>query len=77
MLHACRHDEHLPLFKMNLTSAHLDRQRAFKHQEEFIFIRMGVPHEFPFKFRQLDVLTIELANNFRGPSLLKEAQFLI
>ncbi|WP_241973521.1 hypothetical protein [Cryobacterium sp. TMT2-15-1] len=46
---------------------HLNEQIAIYDQEHFVLIVMGMPNKFTEKFRDLDVLVVDLANHTRRP----------
>ena len=56
--------------------AKIKEQGSFVDEEQLIFVDMVVPDEFTLYFSQLDLLAVEFANDFGGPLIGEEGEFL-
>jgi hypothetical protein len=74
VLHTSRHDEKLALFQHDGMIAEFHPEPALNHQEEFIFGVVVMPDEWTLKLHQLDLLAVQLTNNFRLPVCGEQAE---
>ncbi len=51
-------------------------QATFEHEEQLVRVLMMVPHEVAFELRELNVLTVELADDARAPMVCEVVQLL-
>jgi hypothetical protein len=81
VLHSTRHDDELALIQVKRrldarSVSVIHAEIAVQHQEQFILSLMVMPNELALKLYKLDVLAIELADDFRTPMFFEERQLL-
>ena len=67
MLHAARHDEELAAFEPHLAIAELHSESPIDDQKQLVLTVVVVPDELALELDELDVLTVQLADDARIP----------
>ncbi len=67
MFHATGDHDQLAFTQYNGSVAKFHREFAVNHQEELVFVVVGVPIKDAVEFGQLDFLPIQGSNNSGGP----------
>lgn len=75
MLNAFRHDIKLTWIERNNLIAEMDVQMAADDEKKFVFIIVRVPIQLTHSFGQLDVILVQLSNQFRRPGVVEFFKF--
>jgi hypothetical protein len=73
---ASRHNEKLALFEPNVPIPKLHAKPTFHDEEKLVLAIMVMPHEGPLKLDKLDLLAVELANDFGTPVVVEKGEFV-
>jgi hypothetical protein len=76
VLDAAWHDEELSGIEAHDASSEVDVEVTLHDEEELVFARVMVPDELALELGELDVLTVELADDARAPALRELPQLL-
>ena len=76
MFDAARNDNEIPFAERNAPVAKVHPEAPPQHQEEFVFPCVVVPDKLTLKLHQLDVLSIQFADDARIPMVGKHLQLL-
>jgi hypothetical protein len=76
VLDAAWNDEELPGIEPHDTPSQVDVEVTVDDEEELVFAGVPVPDELTLQLGELDVLTVELADDSRAPALRELPQLL-
>src|SRR5262245_63789017 len=74
MLDAARHDEELACVERHATIAKFHDEAAVDDEKQLVFVLVVMPHELALELHELDVLTVQLADDFRVPVGVKQRE---
>ena len=70
-------DQELPFLQPDLTITELHDEASLHDQEEFVLVVVAVPDELAPELDELDVLAVQLADDFGTPVVVEEGQLLV
>ena len=77
MFNATGDDQQLPFFQPNLPGTKIHPETSLHDQEQLVLIFMVMPHELTLELDQLDLLTIQFANDPGIPVVVELGEFLL
>ena len=77
MRDAARNDEKVTFVELDGAVAEFHAEAAADDEEEFVFIRVIVPHELALEFDELHVLPVQFADDARIPVVGDERELFV
>jgi hypothetical protein len=76
MLHAMRNDQELSFFNPDLPIPELHAEATLHNHEKLVLMVVMMPNEGPLKLNELDLLAVQLADDFRTPVSIETSEFV-
>ena len=75
VFHTAWHHNHVSLPDVLRSVAEVHGQFPLEHEEEFVFVVVGVPHKIPLDLRDFDILAVQRGHDPRVPVVVDEVKF--